>query len=572
MKTTRFASVACAVLGGVIGCILSAYAEEVWKPASNQGPAISNTKTANVFHNPLGLGQDPSIKYYNGQYVYAEIDRGHSLYLYVSPHFGDILTTPKHVVYTDPDMQTSEAPEIFLLTDPADGKKHWFIYAANSGHGEIRVYQSATDDPLSNYTCRGKLTGGYDANILELPNGKLYLLKNGIHIVALANPYTVEGKEVSITPKPLLPWETGLQEAPCSFVHNGVVSVVYSTHYWASPEYREGILTAKADSDLLSPDSWTKGPGPVFQANAANGVYGPGSICQFLSPDGTQTWIAYGGFPEPGGSGTRYVWAQPIMGWDADNTPNLGVPLSPDTAVPVPSGEKPASATNRSPLASSVVAYWQFEDAKNLGTDGGGRGNRLVARSGTPVFSSAGKFGGALYLDGQTTLRADNGFSAERKDASGVILGLPFKANPYTIAVWAKADKDCPRNGGFLGWGSGKNASNNLRLNGPNSVTHYWIDNDFTVGRLATNPLDGDWHALVVTWDGTTQTLYVDGTKAGERKPEIPPAITWSNFIVGKTILDVPFKGWMDNLLIANVALAPAQIVDYQNGHAPTGL
>jgi len=179
------------------------------------------------------------------------------------------------------------------------------------------------------------------------------------------------------------------------------------------------------------------------------------------------------------------------------------------------------------------------------------------AVSGTPGYSNAGKFGGALYLDGNTTLTTLSG---------GFPNGIPTGSNAYSIAVWEKADTGCPNNGGFVGWGA-KNTgdANNLRLNGPNSVDNYWWANDFVVSGLTANPMDGNWHSIVATWNGATRTIYVDGAVTGSQNPT-PPTVIGSDFIVGATIGDVNFKGWLENLLITTNALTSSQIATYQNG------
>jgi hypothetical protein len=205
-----------------------------------------------------------------------------------------------------------------------------------------------------------------------------------------------------------------------------------------------------------------------------------------------------------------------------------------------------------------TVGYWQFNDSANLGIDSSGLGNTLTTASGTPTYSSAGMFGGALYLDGNSTMSTLSG---------AFPIGVPTNANAYTIAVWEKVDTGCPNNGGFVGWGANTTSqANDLRLNGPNSADDYWYANDFIVSDLAVNPMDGNWHAIVVTWDGATQTMYVDGVNVGTRTPTAPD-VQSSDFVVGKTTSDVDFKGWMEDLLIANIALTPADIAVYQAGY-----
>ncbi len=217
-----------------------------------------------------------------------------------------------------------------------------------------------------------------------------------------------------------------------------------------------------------------------------------------------------------------------------------------------------STTTNTTNGASITVAYYQFNNAANLGLDSSGLGNNLTTATGTPTYSSAGMFGGALYLDGNSTMTTLSG---------AFPIGVPTNANPYTIAVWEKIDTGCPNNGGFIGWGvNNTSEANDFRLNGPGGVDDYWFANDFVVNGLAVNPMDGNWHALVVTWDGTNQTMYVDGTSAATRTPGALPFVQPANFIVGRTTADVNFTGWLEDLLIANIALTPADIAVYQAG------
>jgi hypothetical protein len=206
----------------------------------------------------------------------------------------------------------------------------------------------------------------------------------------------------------------------------------------------------------------------------------------------------------------------------------------------------------------TTVGYWQFTNSANLGIDSSGLGNNLTTASGTPSYSSAGMFGGSLYLNGSSTMSTLSG---------AFPIGVPTNANPYTIAVWEKIDTGCPNNGGFVGWGvNNTSEGNNFRLNGPNSVDDYWYNNDFIASSAAVNPMDGNWHAIAVTWDGTNQTMYVDGANVGTRTPTTAPAVQASGFVAGKTTADVNFVGWLEDLLIANIALTPADIAVFQAG------
>jgi len=218
------------------------------------------------------------------------------------------------------------------------------------------------------------------------------------------------------------------------------------------------------------------------------------------------------------------------------------------------------AVTNRA--AGITVAYWQFNNATNLGLDSSRLGNTLATATGAPVYSSAGRFGGALYLNGASTMTTLTGtFPA----------GVPVGASPYTIGVWEKADTGNPINGGFVSWGTdSQDNCNGLRLSdaadNADSVDNYWWNNDFYIDNLATNPDDGNWHAIVATWDGTNQILYVDGVNVGSRIPAAP-SVQGVAFLVGQTVGDNnEFQGWLEDMLIANAALTPAEIATYQAG------
>jgi len=56
------------------------------------------------------------------------------------------------------------------------------------------------------------------------------------------------------------------------------------------------------------------------------------------------------------------------------------------------------------PLPDGTQAYYTFDDPNHLGADSSARDNHLVAGTGSPTYSDAGVFGGALYVNGSSTL------------------------------------------------------------------------------------------------------------------------------------------------------------------------
>jgi fibronectin type 3 domain-containing protein len=208
-------------------------------------------------------------------------------------------------------------------------------------------------------------------------------------------------------------------------------------------------------------------------------------------------------------------------------------------------------------LPQGTVVYYGFDDANNLGADNSGNGQDLQAASGVPQFDSGGIFGGALYLDGNSTLGTVSGLFPT---------GVPTGPNPYTVALFAKAGSGGCDRGGWIGYGTAnaQNVANNFRLNGYNSVWNYWYANDVGAS-LPKGTFQDGWHSVVGTWDGTTRTIYLDGVA---RTTDNPTGLNVGSdsFVVGRTLNDCNYIGWMDELLIVNRALTPEEVAAYNLG------
>jgi GH43 family beta-xylosidase len=167
-----------------------------------------------------------------------------------------------------------------------------------------------------------------------------------IYIVAMSNPWTVTGSRTAIS-APTYAWEqqgTPMNEGPVAIQRNGRTFVTYSASACQGPDHKIGQLTYTG-GDVLSAASWVKKSTPIFQRNDTAGVYGPGHHGFFTSPDGTEDWIVYhaNSSPSQGCGATRTIRIQRVS-WNADGSPNLGVPVSTSTVLAPPSGE-PAGPT-----------------------------------------------------------------------------------------------------------------------------------------------------------------------------------------------------------------------------------
>jgi GH43 family beta-xylosidase len=317
--------------------------------------------TGGTFTNPLSLhGPDPWMTYYNGNYYLATTTWSNQIKMRKAPTLRALASAPDQVIFTltrPNGAGTMWAPEFFLLNGPS-GLRWYFYYVAgqepfNLGTQRIHVLESSGTDPMGPYTFKADMldptqnnTWELDPSILQL-NGQLYLLGtfyNGsqpMFIRPLSNPWTASGTR-RILSTPTYSWETvggAVNEGAEVIQHGGKTFIVFSASHCSTPDYKLGLLTWNG-GDPLNSSSWVKSSTPVFQRNNAAGVYGPGHNGFFKSPDGTEDWIVYHANSSPSGGCdmNRTTRAQKIT-WNADGTPNFGVPVPTGVSLTAPSGE-----------------------------------------------------------------------------------------------------------------------------------------------------------------------------------------------------------------------------------------
>ncbi|MBQ9429487.1 MAG: glycoside hydrolase family 43 protein, partial [Clostridia bacterium] len=198
------------------------------------------------------------------------------------------------------------APELHKV----DGK--WYIYASGATSTEdknetpsrsVRLFclEAIGDDPFGDYIFKGFLNDdilAIDAHVFTY-KGENYVsaarilsgVGNTIMLAKLENPWTVDTARVAVISTPVLGYETlsgRINEGPFAFEHDGKLFILYSCN--DGPNYSLGLLELTGD-DLLNKTSWTKHDKAVFTGTAS--VISPGHCSVFLSPDGSQYWLAY---------------------------------------------------------------------------------------------------------------------------------------------------------------------------------------------------------------------------------------------------------------------------------------
>ncbi len=319
---------------------------------------ISFGQDQTTFTNPLlPQGPDPWVLFHDGLYYYTHT-MGDRITLWKTPHLSELSQAESKTVWQPPAQGPNSrdiwAPELHYL----DGR--WYLYytatdQANPGDDTRHVFvlENSAADPLQgNWQDKGKVNTQYpglDGSVFEYKNKRYFLYsayvgpQSNLFIAEMINPWTISDTQIEIA-RPTYDWEKydnrEILEGP-EFLEgkNGKVFIIYSGSACWDDHYTLGMLTASGNSDLLDPDSWKKSPEPVFSVSEENGVYGPGHNGFFKSPDGKEDWIVYHAKSAPNGECTgRNVRIQPFI-WNADGTPNFGIPVSTDTPLKKPSGE-----------------------------------------------------------------------------------------------------------------------------------------------------------------------------------------------------------------------------------------
>lgn len=241
------------------------------------------------------------------------------------------------------------APELHLI----DGRWIMYFAAGPSGGGadvfRIRTHALVCDgrDPMTGrWSVLGQLQTPWDSFNLDstsfVHRGVRYLAwaqrepgidtNSNLYLAPLATPLTLAAKLARLT-VPTLPWEVQgfkVAEAPAILARNGRLFMTYSASA-TDARYCMGMLTARADADIMNPASWTKSPEPVFRSSPENKVWGPGHNSFTVDERGRDLLVYHGRDYEaitgdPLFDPNRHTRVQPF-GFGPDGAPVFGAPI-----------------------------------------------------------------------------------------------------------------------------------------------------------------------------------------------------------------------------------------------------
>jgi hypothetical protein len=146
---------------------------------------------------------------------------------------------------------------------------------------------------------------------------------------------------------------------------------------------------------------------------------------------------------------------------------------------------------------------------------------------------------------------------------------IPVGNSNYTIEAWIK-----PNSGGIYaiaGWGKygTTNQANVFRMQDATHLVSYWWANDLTA--TVPNMVDGNWHHVATTFDGTTRRIYFDGVLKAQDNPTGHNVPSANNLTIGtanpvtRPVYGEVFNGGLDEVRIWNRALCLSEILNNKN-------
>ena len=233
-----------------------------------------------------------------------------------------------------------------------------------------------------------------------------------------------------------------------------------------------------------------------------------------------------------------------------------------NTFGPGPAGTQTATPSGAATTYASTVIgdnallYWRLSEPVTFVN------NQYLTAADSSGHGAVGSFAcnattgqaGALAADTDPAMTSSCGGTGGLVHSSG-LAGLPAGTSPRSIEVWVKTTN------AYAGVIAGYNGGMVIGFPGNGGQYPYELDFDGRAWIVPVNHpvMDGNWHYLVGTFDGTNATLYLDAMSLGSQ----PAGGSGGNYFYTSAApcgCGDNWSGSVDELAVYGSALTPAQV------------
>lgn len=354
----------------------------------------------------------------------------------------------------------------------------------------------------------------------------------------------------------------GFSEA-AFLTYNGAYAGIYGYNGTSGYFYNAIPITFGVASKIAS--KWNS---TIINASANGQIATPYSFSSpFGGNQGSSIKIGYRATVSRASGTVRNVkiWKKALTDTQLQNLTSTSDAVS-HAAVKKTTVKRPGTATTtinasqNSKLTDGLVGLWSFNGQDISGTtayDRSGQGNNGTLVGG--VMKTIGKVGQAMSFDGTRGYLYNS--------SPNLVIGN----NVFTKSVWIYSNyKGSPVNHpNIISWGdSSTNNKNGLSLQtdgfGNPQILQWFFSNDYTWN---ISDITGGWHHIVIIYNPTALTLYIDGVSQGTQTVTGTPSVVNSNLEIGR-FGDNPwyyFDGKIDEVRIYNRALSASEVAQLYN-------
>lgn len=226
------------------------------------------------------------------------------------------------------------------------------------------------------------------------------------------------------------------------------------------------------------------------------------------------------------------------------------------------------------PPNSNLVGWWQFGEGSGTSTaDASGNSNTGTLHNG-PTWTTSGVYGDAL------TFASASSQYVQVADASSLDL-----SGSWTVSTWVNLSSLPASGNNYMLVGKDNNNDTlNYGLEVSNTAgTYSWeacfadSSNNYHCTSYAATINTGSWYLITGTWDGTTLTLYVNGTSVATSTPgHLPYSACCAALTMGwnysQTTYAYYLSGTLDDVRVYNTKLSSTQVAALYNDNGWTSV